>query len=259
MIKKTFQFLKKYFSALFGSLYLFTFGILSARHRAFLLIIAEHFGYREGPSLPPAILPEFSPDAIIAGVPITLVESVKADGNVTELELIVLAAAVQKKGASRCFEIGTFDGRTALNLALNSPENALIYTLDLPPEAHSRREGASDDIKFVGIANVGRRFKGTPYASKIIQMWGDSATFDYSPYEHKMDLVFIDGSHHYNHVLSDTKNAMRMTKPGSIIFWHDYGGICEGVTRALNNFYKEEKEFKNLKRIAGTALVYLER
>jgi len=64
---------------------------------------------------------------------IRLVETKKEDGNVriSELGIISLLAKRCKKD-SIIFEIGTFDGRTALNLAINSLESCRIYTLDLP-------------------------------------------------------------------------------------------------------------------------------
>ena len=41
-------------------------------------------------------------------------------------------------------EIGTFDGRTTLNLAINTPEDVTISTLDLPPDmATAARQAAT--------------------------------------------------------------------------------------------------------------------
>ena len=38
-----------------------------------------------------------------------------------------------------------------------------------------------------------------------------------------MDLVFIDGDHHYESVLKDSATAFSLLKDsGSIIVWHDY-------------------------------------
>jgi hypothetical protein len=68
-----------------------------------------------------------------------------------------------------------------------------------------------------------------------------------------MDLIFIDGSHAHSYVESDTKKALRMIKPGGIIFWHDYRGSnrAPGVFETLNAFSKTLK----LVHIAGTSLV----
>lgn len=89
--------------------------------------------------------------------------------------------------------------------------------------------------------------------NKIHQLFGDSAKFDFSLYYNSCSLVFVDGSHAYEYVLSDTKEAMKMVKKGGVIVWHDYG-IWEGVTKGL-----EEIEIKyklGLVNICGTSLVY---
>src|SRR5207245_2552727 len=51
------------------------------------------------------------------------------DGNPTPVELFCLGALVRASGARAIFEIGTFDGTTTLQLALNSPDNAVVWTL----------------------------------------------------------------------------------------------------------------------------------
>lgn len=62
-----------------------------------------------------------------------LVEHKKCHGNVRISELVILSSfAAQCPNRTNLFEIGTFDGRTALNLAWNSPDQCQVYTLDLP-------------------------------------------------------------------------------------------------------------------------------
>jgi len=41
----------------------------------------------------------------------------------------------------------------------------------------------------------GTRYRGTVWEHKIQQLYGDSAAFDYTPYQGKIDFVFVDGSH----------------------------------------------------------------
>ena len=100
--------------------------------------------------------------------------------NVTELDLLALAAltAFLKPGVS--FEIGTADGRTTLNLAMNSASTAHVYTLNLPP---------AEQDPLYSDTSVGSRFHGHPAASQITQLWGDSASFDFDPYRGKCELV----------------------------------------------------------------------
>ncbi len=68
----------------------------------------------------------------------------------------------------------------------------------------------------------GERFLNTPQQSIITQLWGDSATFDFSPYYNSMDFVFIDGAHSEHYVKNDTEKALQLIKKsGGIIVWHD--------------------------------------
>ena len=77
-------------------------------------------------------------------------------------------------------------------------------------------------------------FDGTSVSGKIQRLFGDSATFDYASFEARVDLFFIDGAHSYEYVRSDTLNALRCCRPGSVIAWHDFGRFgVNGVTRWL--------------------------
>ena len=54
-----------------------------------------------------------------------------------------LAWQVEGENARKIIEIGTFDGNTALNIAANTPDEARIFTVDLPKdwaEAERRNE-----------------------------------------------------------------------------------------------------------------------
>jgi hypothetical protein len=77
-------------------------------------------------------------------------------------------------------------------------------------------------------------------ARKVQPLFGDSATFNYSPYYGRIDLFFVDGSHSYEYVRSDTLNAMKCCRPGGVIAWHDFGRVgVNGVSRWLLEFSKQ--------------------
>jgi hypothetical protein len=186
-------------------------------------------------------------------------EHVKANGNVRISELGILSAlAADCRDGSDLFEIGTFDGRTTLNLALNAPAGCLIHTLDLPPDVEAKFSLAAGERHMIDKPRAGSRYEAYretfPAAvGRVHQLLGDSATFDYSPYEDRCSLVFVDGSHSYDYVMSDTRAAMNMAERGGAVVWHDYG-IWEDVTKALNEV--EQREGFGLCNISGTSLVY---
>jgi predicted O-methyltransferase YrrM len=185
------------------------------------------------------------------------------DGNVSPQELEIISKLVKLLDPRTIFEIGTFDGRTTLNLAAHSRADARVYTLDLPRSGMDQAglPLAFHDRKYVDKAESGVRFHGTELERKIVQLYGDSATFDYRPYHGKVDFLFVDGSHSYHYVLNDSWSALRMVRGRGLIVWHDYvpsGHQCwPGLVRALEELHASAPAFRGLQHIAGTALAVL--
>src|ERR1051325_8395535 len=183
----------------------------------------------------------------------------KANGNVRLSELAILSAvAATSPNGSNIFEIGTFDGRTTLNLALSAPAQCHIFTLDLPPDQATKYRIIEGERHMVRKPVPGARYEKYrathPEAiGRIHQLLGDSATFDYAPFENSCSLVFVDGSHAYEYVKSDSEAALGMVHSGGVVLWHDYG-IWEGVTNALEEL--EQREHLGLGNIRGTSLVF---
>ena len=190
--------------------------------------------------------------------PIYLVETQKRNGNVRLSELGVLAqAAAASTPGSEIIEIGTFDGRTTLNLAMNAPKGSAVFTLDLPPDHPTQFQLAPGERMFVEKMVPGERFRNgrRPWPAKaagIVQLLGDSATFDWSQHFGKAGLVFVDGSHAKDYARKDSDTAFRLVSEGGVVVWHDYG-VWEGVTLALEELDAERK--LGLRHVRGTSLV----
>jgi predicted O-methyltransferase YrrM len=173
-------------------------------------------------------------------------------------ELALVNALIQKHKPKKIFEFGTFDGRTTLNMAAASPDNALVYTLDLPDtlEHPLRLPLDKNDKSYIGAMHE-KRFTGTPYEKKVVRLHGDSGRFDYAPFRNQMDFVFVDASHACRYVMNDSCEALELLRDGKgHIVWHDYAR-WPGVTRALNVLYLKNPGFARLKHIKGTTLAYL--
>jgi len=153
------------------------------------------------------------------------------------------------------FEIGTFHGAGALHWAANAP-GAEVYTLDLPPSGspsmsvtevdweHIREHAETEKMDFTENAE----------AQRIHCLYGDSASFDFSPFAGKVDLFFIDGAHSYEYVRNDTLRAFSCCKPGSVVAWHDYGRAgFNGVSKWLHELSRDGRE---IYRIPGGSLAY---
>jgi len=94
------------------------------------------------------------------------------NGNVSPVELVMLAALTNRQRPKVCLEIGTFNGNTTLQIAANSPPEARIFTLDLPLENAQAPTGiAQGDTQFIESGSrQKRRFVETKYASMITEL-----------------------------------------------------------------------------------------
>ncbi|PYP10638.1 MAG: hypothetical protein DMD59_04950 [Gemmatimonadetes bacterium] len=158
-----------------------------------------------------------------------------AETSVTPHEMAVLCAIVRSTGAKRILEIGTFDGRTALNLAANAPADGLVTTVDLPADWNRglALKVPHHAMNATSVLPSGLKYRDTPYAPRVRQVYGDSAALDWSALGVPFDMVFIDGCHSYDYVMSDTLRALGSVRQGGLVIWHDYGMI-EDVSRVVD-------------------------
>jgi len=110
-------------------------------------------------------------------------------------------------------EIGTWRGESVANVA---PLVKNCTSVNLPDD-EMRRLGL--DEAYIGL----HRFFSKDL-SNVTHIQADSKTFDFKSLNKKFDLIFLDGDHHTETVISDTKNAFSLLKDdNSVIVWHDYG------------------------------------
>jgi predicted O-methyltransferase YrrM len=170
-----------------------------------------------------------------------------------QADIIALSMLCRLIEPKRIFEIGTLHGSSALQMAVNAPE-AEVFTLDLEGPAHL----STTEIDRRHVAEGQKRtlvFAGLPEEQRIKTLYGDSAIFDFSPFENSIDLFYIDGAHSYEYVKNDTMKALKCVREGGIIAWHDYGRCgVNGVSKWLNQF---RAEGNNLCRIPGGSMAYL--
>ena len=234
--------------------YAFTLGLASQRRRHFIARLAREADY---PKAPPVLLPAVPVQQITNDLTnVVLPHPEAADGNLSLLELMVVARLVRERAPTAMFEIGTFNGRTTATMAANAPANATIFTLDLPPNHPTKFPVLDVERKYIDKPRSGKLVRGSVHARRVEQLLGDSAAFDFSPY--KVDFVFVDGSHAYDYVMSDSDRALSMLREGrGIVLWHDYGE-WDDVTRALTDLFAQDRRFRGLRRIEGTTLAILE-
>ena len=159
----------------------------------------------------------------------------RMDWNVRLDEEVILGLAVQELKAKQIFEIGTFNGQTTKRLAEAGGIDASVYTLDVSPA-----EVDAFNISYFKGHQIGEKFRGTPVESRVTQLTGDSMTFDFSPYFGKMDFVFVDAAHTYRSGIVDSRTALKLVRPGGVIFWHDFrpkwSALVHGIREATEGY-----------------------
>lgn len=107
----------------------------------------------------PTSLPKVAWSDVFQRQKVCLIETAKRSGNVTLGELAILAqAAAGIPDGSEVIEIGTFDGRTTVNLALSASPSSAIFTLDLPPHQPTRLPLEIGERRYVDKPQSGARF-----------------------------------------------------------------------------------------------------
>ena len=89
-------------------------------------------------------------------------------GNVSAYELQVLSLIIKSLSPKILLEIGTFDGTTTLQMALNSPHDAIVHTLDLPPgQEETLLPSLSHDKQYIiNSSKMIRKFKNNAIEKK---------------------------------------------------------------------------------------------
>ncbi|MBR4135334.1 MAG: class I SAM-dependent methyltransferase [Bacteroidales bacterium] len=134
-------------------------------------------------------------------------------GATMPIDIALLRALARRQQVRDYFEIGTWRGESVANMAAVAEH---CTTFNLPKEeilklTHNER-----------YADLHGFF--SHHLPNVTQLYGDSQTFDFSPYHRSFDMVFVDGDHHYEAVKKDTETAFQMLRDDhSVIVWHDYG------------------------------------
>jgi len=252
------SFLPAYFYSILACLYLFSIGWVFRKNRNLIHDMARRF---RSPFIARTAIPEADLAEMGENIPSVILPAAERASayNTSLFEFVALGTLIQRFSPKAIFEIGTFKGRTATYMALNSSPGTVIYTLDLPRGAEGRPglKMERGDREFISGSGFEARSLNAEGRAKIKLLYGDSASFDFSPFNGAVDLVFVDGSHSYEYVLNDSKIALSLLrKAGGVIVWHDYGS-WDGVTRALNELYASDPAFKGLRRIKDTSFACL--
>jgi predicted O-methyltransferase YrrM len=248
---------RKAFTALGALPYYLVYCPLRARSRT-ARFLAEIYRYQRAERIAwrnRDLIRTVEPEQLFPGLfanTICLTEVGPRSGGATNYETCLLAALVRYLSPRILLEFGTGEGRTTLQLALNSPDDAVVYTLDLPDDGRETFfPPCFPEERSFHTMPVGGIFQSYAESRKIRQLLGDSAAINFDELRGRVDFVFIDGDHGYDYVKSDSEKAFSMLSPNGILLWHDYGSQWAGVAR----FVREAGHDRKLFHLPGTSLV----
>jgi predicted O-methyltransferase YrrM len=158
-------------------------------------------------------LPVIEMNQVMNNERLTLGPMTFLDGGSLPTDMMLLAGLAESITDCRYFEIGTWRGESVSIVASRAKSCHTLCLTDEEMRAMGMHERTISSHRLFSKRNP-----------RVIQLRGDSRTFDFGSLEQKFDLVFIDGDHHYDFILSDTRNVFKyLVHEETVVVWHDYG------------------------------------
>jgi predicted O-methyltransferase YrrM len=140
-----------------------------------------------------------------------------------EAEIVGFMRIVEEAKPKRILEIGTHLGGTLFLLCRAAPGDAHLVSLDLP------HAGVPEGLGFVGYHESRRRLYRAfaKPGQRITLLVADSqqastvAMVERALGGEPLDLLFVDGSHRYEHVSRDFGLYSPLVRPGGLVAFHD--------------------------------------
>ena len=103
----------------------------------------------------------------------------------------------------------------------------------IPPASAASEQLTTADATWVrtdAFDMIGRKYLERGYGTRVCQIFADSRAWDTRHYpDGFFDSVFIDGGHAVDVVQSDTRKALRLTRRGGLMMWHDFCPLVEAT------------------------------
>ena len=220
-----------------------------ARFKAFLLEVERRYSTYAYAPVQSIELQEVAP-ADLSDIYLPLQHSRR--GSSAFFDLAALAVLAQAKRPRQVFEIGTFEGLTSAIFAVNAGAASRVITLDLPPDRTDiqRTDRSYTAHSIATTYESGHLIARLGAANQVMQVFGDSALFDFAPYHGQIDLFFIDGAHTEDYVATDTLNAFQCLTSEGWVVWHDC--LVPQVLAVL----KQVAQHVPVKHIQGTNVAF---
>lgn len=141
--------------------------------------------------------------------------------NRKDLDCRVLSLIARNVSPGVFLDLGTYKGRSASRMAINSPKSK-VYTVNIHP-----KDSTDPGIFFtdrLSVKEIGSFYKKNKIKN-IKQIFANTATWKIPSNLNNLSLTYIDASHDTNFVFNDIKNMAERTKKGGFILFHDFSPI----------------------------------
>jgi predicted O-methyltransferase YrrM len=149
-----------------------------------------------------------------------------------------LIALVKEKQPKAILEIGTWNGRRALEMLMASPDSK-YYGFDLFEDSDAFTDAEEKNVKpHYTLRGVKAYLDGFDV---VLHKGNTRATL--KDFDKPVDFVWLDGGHSVETVRSDWENVKRVLMPGATVLFDDYytGPIdtrrfgCNEIVKSLNH------------------------
>jgi hypothetical protein len=187
-------------------------GLMTFKEEIYLEKVRKNYGLLKLPTIDLlSLFPQFSE---------TLEYYSFLEGTSLVTDLMLLKSLARRFTDCSYLEIGTWRGESIANI---SEVAADCLAITLPEE---EMQLPIDKYSLSGFFSRNKK--------NITTIKTNSQKFDFNSLNKKFDLIFIDGDHSYEGVLSDTRKIFNLRKNDkSVIVWHDYGFSTEKVRHSV--------------------------
>lgn len=168
---------------------------------------------------------------------------------------VILALLSSTRPCKRILEIGTAAGHMTANFTEWTDADATAFTLGITADLHASAAPGQryEDPPREALGRMSNHFGK---AHKVFFITADSMTYDFGRLA-PLDFVFVDGAHDLPHVVSDSRKAYDVLRPGGMLVWHDFTSPAEWVEvrPALELLHFREP----IDHVQGTAVAFLQK
>lgn len=128
-------------------------------------------------------------------------------------------------------EIGSYKGRSTICAAEVAQQ---VYAVDT---FKAKKDGQTQHERFTTLDEFEQNISGYKNIKYYV---GESTKIADEFKEHSIDIIFIDGMHDYESVISDKENWWPKLKVGGYMIFHDYSKGCQ-VKDAVNDIFPKDE------------------